>query len=52
MDTGGYDIWDYNSQVVSMQRRKGAALHRGVMKARQFRQFLFEHLSEKVDYLS
>ncbi len=24
----------------------------GVMKARQFRQFLFEHLSEKVDYLS
>ena len=29
MDTGGYDIWDYNSQVVSMQRRKGAALHRG-----------------------
>ena len=29
MDTGGHDIWDYNSQVVSMQRRKGAALHRG-----------------------
>ena len=24
----------------------------GVMKARQFRQFLLEHLSEKVDYLS